>query len=202
MESETIKKALDNAILSNNQKEVTNLRGRLIKEYRKEIDTLLKDQDITEEEKQRLISLKEQLQEEIEKHKIQLSARYNNEFINKKTKFGNFVSVLPNAVSIAVEKVKTCIEERKAAKQNKDKTVSVMETLKSVGVLAATPFVYLGKFVLDQWYAVAGVGGAIYLWKHPDKIIPLGKKALEVLGLSSKEPDIVEKAKEAVSVLR
>ena len=199
MESETIKNALDNAILSNNQKEVTNLRGRLIKEYRKEINDLLKDQDISEEEKQRLISLKEQLQEEIEKHKIQLSARYNNEFINKKTKFGSIVSLLPNAVSIAVEKVKTCLEERKAAKLNKEETVGIMDTLKSVGALAATPFVYLGKFVLDQWYAVAGIGGAIYLWKNPDKIIPLGKRALDVLGVGS---DAVDKAASVVNGLR
>lgn len=190
MKSESIKKALDIAISENNPKEVTVLRGRLINEYKKEIETLLKDQDISPEEKARLVELKEALQEEIEKHKIQLSARYNKEFINKKSKIGTIFTAIPNAISIAINKVKTCIGDIKNAKDKKEKTEKTIDALKSIGLLAATPFIGIGKFVLDQWYLVAGIGGAIYLFKNPDKILPLGNKALEILGITGDDLNV------------
>ena len=45
--------------------------------------------------------------------------------------------------------------------------------MKSIGLLASTPIVFLGKFALDQWYAVLGLGAVWYFKKKPLKLAEL-----------------------------
>lgn len=176
MNSEKIKEELDILIKQGNDQSITNTRGRLIAAYRKEINDLLKKENLTDEEKEKLSSLKVDLTKEVEKHKIQLSARYSSEFLNKKANPSSIVTVLPNAISLAVNKMKTCIDDIKNAKDNKEKANKRVEALKSAGLLAATPVIYLGKFALDQWYVIAGIGAVLYYKEHPEKLAELGSK--------------------------
>ena len=60
-----------------------------------------------------------------------------------------------------------------------------MEALKSIGLLAATPVVYLGKFVLDKWYAVLGLGAAIQLFKDPVGFLNSAKDIGNFLGINN-----------------
>jgi len=173
MNIEQLKLALQNEINKGNEKNVTSIRGRLIEVYKREINKLLKKENLTDDEKEKLNLLKNGLTSEVEKHKIQLSSRYKNEFIDKKTKWASILTVLPNAVSIAVNKTKTCIEDLKNAKDNKERMKKRLEVMKSVGLLASTPIVYLGKFALDQWYAVLGLGAVWYFKNNPLKLAEL-----------------------------
>ncbi len=184
MNSEELKFKLDAAITAKDDKNVSAIRGRLIEAYKKEINVLLEKSDLNEEEIAKLNSLKESLQKEIEMHKMHLSARYDNEFINKKAKIGSLFTTLPTAVSIATEKAKLCINEMKEAKDKKEKSIKRIEAMKSVGLLAATPVIYLGKFALDQWYAVLGIGAAIYFHNNPEAYAKAAGKVTEVLGLT------------------
>lgn len=175
MDIEKLKSELNVYLESGSDKDITKARGRLIEGYKKEIKKILK-KDLNEEEKKYLLVIKEELEKELEKHKIQLDARYSKEFINKKAGVLSVTSVLPNAVKIASDKVKACIDDLKNANENQDKARKRVDVLKSVGSLAGTPFVYLGKFVLDQWYAVAGIGAILYFKEHPDKLFEVVKK--------------------------
>jgi vacuolar-type H+-ATPase subunit I/STV1 len=166
-----LKYELEAFLEAGSDKDITAARGRLIERYKKEIKKLLNKKDLSPEEKENLSIMKEELEKEIGKHKIQLSARYSKEFLNKKAGVLSVVNLLPNAVSIAIDKVKACINDLKNAKDNKEKTQKKFEVLKSVGSLAATPFVYLGKFALDQWYAIAGAGAIWYFKDHPEELI-------------------------------
>ena len=161
-----------------NAKDITKARGRLIECYKRKINKLLKKRELTAEEQSNLLIMKDELEEQIKKHKLQLDARYSNEFLHKKAGVLSMINVLPNAVSIAVDKVKACISDLKNAKDNKEETSKRMNVLKSLGVLVGTPFVYLGKFALDQWYAIAGIGAAIYTVEHPDEVIGFIKDKL------------------------
>ena len=185
MNSNDLKNELDTAISSLDAKKVTSLRGRLINAYRKEIKELLKKESLTDDEREKLESLRDNLKEEVNKHKVQLSSRYSKEFVNKKTTFGTIFTMLPNAVSIAINKVKTCISEIKESRNKKEETKNRMEALKSIGLLAATPVVYLGKFVLDKWYAVLGLGAAIQLFKDPVGFLNSAKDIGNFLGINN-----------------
>ena len=180
MNSNDLKNELDAAISSLDAKKVTSLRGRLINAYRKEIKELLKKESLTDDEREKLESLRDNLKEEVNKHKVQLSSRYSKEFVNKKTTFGTIFTMLPNAVSIAINKVKTCISEIKESRNKKEETKNRMEALKSIGLL-----VYLGKFVLDKWYAVLGLGAAIQLFKDPVGFLNSAKDIGNFLGINN-----------------
>ena len=184
MNSDELKFKLDAAIVAKDNKNISALRGRLIQSYKKDINSLLEKSELNDEEKEKLNSLKESLKKEIEMHKMHLDARYENEFINKKAKIGSLFTTLPTAVSIATEKAKVCIDEMKEAKDKKEKSIKRVEAMKSIGLLAATPVVYLGKFALDQWYAVLGIGAAIYFHNNPAAYAKATMKASEVLGLT------------------
>lgn len=179
MNSDKLRKELDAAIVQGNDKEITTKRGRLLQAYKKEINELLEKDDLTVEETVKLTELRNNLSAEVEKHKTHIDSRYSKEFINKKAKIGSIFTTLPTAVSLAVEKVKTCQIEMKVAKDKKEKTTKRWEFLKSVGMLTATPVVYLGKFALDQWYAVLGIGGYIYYKNNPEAVRELGAKIVQ-----------------------
>ena len=185
MNSDKLKIELEAAISSGNAKMITSIRGRLINSYKKEINELLKKESLTDEEKNKLESLRDNLKDQVNKHKVQLSSRYSNEFINKKTEFGTIFTMLPNALSIAINKVKTCISEVKESQNKKEETKNKMEALKSIGMLAATPVVYLGKFVLDKWYAVLGLGAAISFVKDPVGFWNTTKDVASYLGINN-----------------
>ncbi len=161
-----LKSQLEAVVENGNAKDVTKIRGRLINAYKKRIHELLNDNDISEEEKQELENYKADLQEQVYKHKIQLSSRYRSEFIDEKATPTTIVTVLPKAVGLAAKKVKACIDDVKSAKNNKEKRGKVWEVAKNIGLLVATPVIYLGKFALQQWYLFAAAIGGKYLYDH------------------------------------
>jgi prefoldin subunit 5 len=181
-----LKSELEAYLEAGSSKDITKARGRLIECYKKEINKLLKKNDLSDEEQTNLVTMKEGLEEEIRKHKIQLDSRYSNEFLRKKAGVSSIVDSFPNAISISADKVKTCISDLKNAKDNKEKSIKRVEVLKSLGMLAGTPIVYLGKFALDQWYAIAGIGAIWYIKENPEKVIDFIKdKFGEETGLTA-----------------
>ena len=163
---EELKKQLEAVMENGNAKDVTKARGRLISAYKKRVNELLKDNDISPEEKQELETYRAELQEQVYKHKIQLSSRYKSEFIEQKATPTTIFTVLPKSIGLAVKKVKACIDDVKSAKNNKEKRTKIWEVAKNIGLLAATPVIYLGKFALQQWYLVAAAIGGKYLYDH------------------------------------
>jgi predicted RNA-binding protein len=161
-----LKSQLQAVIENGNAKDVTKIRGRLINAYKKRLNELLNDNDISEDEKQELETYRAELQEQVYKHKIQLSSRYRSEFIDEKATPSTIFTVLPKSVGIAAKKVKACIDDVKSAKNNKEKRGKIWEVAKSVGLLAATPVIYLGKFALQQWYLFAAAIGGKYLYDN------------------------------------
>ncbi len=150
---ETLQEELRNAEENNNSQKITSSRGRLINEIRKEIAKIRKDGTSSEEQEQ-LRMLEEALEENVERHKEQLSARYKEEFVKKSGSILSTITVLPKGVSLAIQKIKACIGNLKDAKANKDRTFKIVELLKSAGMLAATPFIFTGKFLIKHWYLV------------------------------------------------
>ena len=59
---------------------------------------------------------------------------------------------LPEAVGIQVERVANSIEELKAAKENEKFVNELIEVFKETGLLAGTPVIFAGKYVIDNWY--------------------------------------------------
>ncbi len=182
MKLDDMKIELQSTIDNGSESDITAARGRLIRQYKSEIKKLNKKKNLSEDEQKQLNKLIVEMQNEINKHKIQLSARYHNEFINKKANIESFATILPNAVKLAVEKVKACMYDVKNASNRKEKINKITESIKSMGLLTATPIVYLGKFALDQWYVFAGAAAGVYLYNNPEKIVTIGKKALEFSG--------------------
>ena len=164
MEIEKLKEELQILIDNGNQIDITPVRGRLIKAYQKEIKKLSKNPYLTEDEKGKLEAYKLELEEETIKHKIQLSARYKNEFLEKKATPSTIVTTLPKAISLSAKKVATCIKDIKNGKNLKEKLKKTLDTAKALGLLVATPAIYVGKFLVDQWYILAGAIGAAYIF--------------------------------------
>lgn len=148
---EELRKKLIIAIQNGQQKNVTNIRGKLIKEYKKSIKKLEIKEGLTEEEKVKLSTLKEELQQEISEHKIQLDARYSNEVVREESSLIK-IAEIPKNVGIAIEKVKACIEDLKLAKTNKQRIFKALELTKSLGLVVAAPVIYTGKVALKYWY--------------------------------------------------
>ena len=113
-----------------------------------------------------LASAKEIYIEELKKHKGNIEERYSNEFIHRKTKLiSSWFTMLPKAVGLAIEKVKTCIKEKKEAKENLAIINKKKKVLKAIGQVVATPFVYVGKYVIDHWYLL------LLLFSRKDKLL-------------------------------
>ena len=127
---------------------------RMIKDNLDNVD-LLKEKIIQygkEHGFDKLIELRELYGEELKRHKENIKDRYNNEFVHRKTKLFSMFTMLPKAVGLAVDKVKTCIDEKKEAKENLAKQEGNKKIFKALGQVVATPFIFTGKWVIDHWY--------------------------------------------------
>lgn len=144
--------AIKDAQINGKPKEITANRGRLIRKLREEISKA-KSSSSPEETKE-LAKMEELLGTTIDEHKNQINGRYKTEFVNQAGSIKSVITALPKGVGLAIEKIKTCISSLKDAKTNKEKLFGVIDTLKAVGMLAATPFVFTGKFIVKHWYLV------------------------------------------------
>ena len=170
-----LQKELHDSELKNDEKKITNNRGRLINKIRQEIKRIKAD-GVTKEEQEELNKLEDLLTENITEHKEQLSIRYKEEFVNKSGSLLSTITALPKGVSLAIKKVKTCIADLKDAKDNKEKTFKIVEVLKSSGLLVATPLIFTGKFLVKHWYLVLLFLG--YLFNIPGLLIDSGKDTI------------------------
>ena len=164
MKIEELKERLNILIESGSQIDITTARGRLINAYQKEIKKLSKNPYLTNEEKGKLEAYQLELDEEVIKHKIQISARYKNEFLEKKATPASTFVILPKAISLSAKKVAACVKDIKNGKNLKGKLKKTLEAGKAIGLFVATPAIYVGKFLVDQWYILAGAIGAAYLF--------------------------------------
>lgn len=158
----SLKQELEIELQKGNQKNITTLRGRLINKYKIELKKYYEKADLSTDEQQKLEVLQNELKVLLYKHKLQLDARYREEFIDKKADILSLFTVLPNSIGIAIQKVKNCIDQMNVSNTNRKKNKEVFDVVKSLGVLAATPVLYLGKFALNQWYIFAILIGAKY----------------------------------------
>ena len=127
---------------------ITAKRGRLIRKIKSQIKNLKKLENL--------------LEEEIENHKEQLTDRYHKEFLDKKATFSDIFTALPRGLGIQIKKIGNCIDELKIAKNNKERIAGVFDLVKEAGILAATPFTFLGKFVIKHWYIPVAILAALY----------------------------------------
>lgn len=148
---EELKKLLNEAIEAKSNKDITVCRGRLIKALKKEIANI-KSGDLSENDEKKLKELEDYLSEEISSHKDNLSVRYKEEFRKKKATVPAIFTVLPRGVGLAFKKILNCIDELKQAKTNKQRIFGVLDVVKSIGLFAATPFIFAGKFIVKHWY--------------------------------------------------
>ena len=105
-------------------------------------------------EVQRIIFLKELLNNQLEKHKSVLNERYQNEFLDKKGTIPSIVTVLPNAVNLSIKKLANSIDELRQASNNRKKMHLIGDAMKSALEVVGTPVIYFGKFVASNWYTM------------------------------------------------
>ncbi len=134
---------------------ISSTRGRIIRELEKIVKELESKEDKNEEEIEALEKYKDQLGDELFKHKLQLKNRYDSEFLHGPAKVPDVVTTLPKGVTLQVRKVANVINEIKNAKGTKARAVATANLAKEVGLLAATPFIFTGKFVIEHWYLLA-----------------------------------------------
>ncbi len=185
----SLKKQLEVALQTGNQKNITTLRGRLIKRYKEELEKYYEKTDLSIEEKQNLEEIEKEFKVLLYKHKLQLDARYREEFIDKRADVMSLFTVLPNSIGLAVQKVKTCIDQMKLANSNRKKSKEVFDVVKALGLLVSTPVLYLGKFALNQWYIFAVLIGAKFY----------GDKLEDILGAAQ---DLTKQEIESFSNMR
>lgn len=172
---EALQEELKKAEEDQNEKKITSQRGRLINEIRKEIAKIRKD-GVSSDEQEQLRKMEETLEENVDKHKEQLGKRYKEEFVKKSGSILSAITVLPKGVSLAIQKIKACIGDLKDAKANKSRTFKIVELLKSAGLLAATPFIFTGKFLIKHWYLV--ILFITYIFNIPGMLFDAGKNTI------------------------
>lgn len=128
-------------------------RGRLINKINEELNAAKKEPDSNQD---KIRELEEKLDNLIIIHKNNIDNRYKTEFLDSSGKLFEQVHALPNAVKLNIEKIKTCLIEKKQAKNAKEKIALALETLKTTGKIAAIPFLSLGKTAARYWYLVLG----------------------------------------------
>lgn len=97
------------------------------------------------------------LRDELKEHGKLLDARFSNEFLEKKGTLRGIVTVLPNALALSARKLGNTIRELKEAKTNKMRVAKSVQVLKDTGKMIATPVVYMGKFLVNNWYALYSI---------------------------------------------
>ena len=139
----------------------------------------------------KIILYKEALNEELIAQRNDLKERYEDEFLDKKGTLTSTVTVLPNAVALSVKKLINTINELQEAKTNRKKIAKVTEAMGDAFRVLGTPVVYLGKFLLNNWYAM------YMIHKSGIKIVP-DKENEQLKVTKAEEPTqkvIVEKPK-------
>lgn len=97
---------------------------------------------------------KESLAHEIKKQKELLKKRYSWEFLDKKGTLKGLITTLPNALGISIKKAANAIDELKNAETKRRKNYARLEVAKNIGNVAATPAIYAGKFLANNWYSL------------------------------------------------
>ena len=94
------------------------------------------------------------LKEELKMQGKKLDERYEREFLDKKAGVTSVATTLPKAVGLSIQKLANTIREAKEAKTKRKKVAKVLESIKAAGKVLVTPAVYLGKFAINNWYAL------------------------------------------------
>lgn len=146
-----LRRSVRESMTAGDSASLTRDRGRLISALEKEIDKLSSKEQLTEEETKLLESFKNELNSEIHNHRVQLQARYSNEFIRTRGTIDKIVEI-PKNCGLALDATIQCIKELKNAKNNKQKIFRTLELAKQAGVTIATPVIAVGKCLLNYWY--------------------------------------------------
>ena len=133
---------------------ITAIRGRIIKRLKTILNLYEKIEYRTEDEQKDYEKYETELSENIFRHKINLKERYSNEFIKGEAKVPDVITTFPKGVMLQVQKVANAINEIKTAKNSKAKVSAVTNLAKEIGLLAATPVIFAGKFVIEHWYLI------------------------------------------------
>ena len=142
----------ENPSIEMSAKDEIKNRGRKIREIKKALKSMKKISRGTVEDKERIIKLEQILEHYLKEQKEQLSERYNKEFLKTKAYIPSIITKFPKAVGIAAKKVGVTIDQLKLSKTYKEAAYNFFQTMKSIGQTAATPVVYAGKFIIDNWY--------------------------------------------------
>ena len=126
--------------------------GRLIRDIKNDIERLKANPN--DDTSIIIEKLKIRLKEELKKHKELLNKRYKDEFLKSKMGIFSFITKLPKAIGIQIEKVANSIEELKQAKENEETIKHFEEVLKDSGLLIATPVIFMSKYAVDNWYLI------------------------------------------------
>lgn len=105
-------------------------------------------------EVQQIIFLNDALAKELKKHDSVLNERYSKEFLDKKGNLASLVTVLPNAVSLSIQKLCNSIRELKESKTKRQKMARVGNIMKDSLKVLGTPVIYAGKFAISNWYSL------------------------------------------------
>lgn len=135
----------------NLKKEIRD-HGRLIRDIKNDIERLKNNPN--DDTLAILEKLEIRLKEELKKHKELLNKRYKDEFLKSKMGLFSFITKLPKAIGIQIEKIANSMEELKHAKDNEETMKHLEEVLKDSGLLIATPVVFAGKYAVDNWYLI------------------------------------------------
>ena len=142
----------ENPSIEMSAKDEVKNRGRKIREIKKALKSMKKISRGTVEDKERIIKLEQILEHYLKEQKNQLSERYNKEFLKTKAYIPSIITKFPKAVGISAQKIGITIDQLKLSKTHKEAAYNFFQTMKSIGQTAATPVVYAGKFIIDNWY--------------------------------------------------
>ena len=138
------------------QKEENKNLYLYFKEYLVDLETfinhfqkVLEDEDI-----QRLFFLINILPDQLKEHRENLDSRFSKEFLEKKSRLTSIFTELPNAISLAIQKVNNSINELKESKTERRKLVQIKQVMTDVGKLIGTPVIFTGKYVMSNWYTL------------------------------------------------
>lgn len=193
-EIKKLEEELKDAEFKLDSSKITATRGRLIKKVKQELTKYKKQNPNSEQIKE----LQELLDKTLTDHKNQLAGRYKQEFVKKSGSLTSFITALPKGIALAAKKIGTCINQVKESKTNKERVHNIVETLKSAGLLVATPLISTGKFMAKHWVLtlifvsyIFNIPGLLFN-KAKDTVLnngkndildnPIGRKAAELLG--------------------
>lgn len=146
--------AYKNAIKKLGGKKNLDENGELRKEYIKYIDeeitNLLKKSELNTEEKNYLALLEKEFSQLVKQYKINLDNRKKDNLSQTGNNLVSTVIKLPKGCLLAIKKIEVCIKDVRNAKNNKEKTMKIMEVAKASGSLLTTPIVYLGKWAINS----------------------------------------------------